>query len=40
MPQALGMAKYIHNHAATTMQLGGGYTVDDVWDTHKKLKVV
>jgi len=34
------MAKYINKLAPTTIERGGGYTEDDVWDAHEKLKVV
>jgi len=33
-------ARYVDKLAATIIEQGGGYTEDDVWDTHKKLKVV
>jgi len=39
-PQVLCTAKYINNHAAKVIHLGGGYTDDDIWDPHEKLKVV
>jgi len=34
------IAKYIDKLAATIIKRAGGYTEDDVWDTHEKLKVV
>jgi hypothetical protein len=33
-------AKYIEKLAATIIERGGGYTEDDGWDAHEKLKVV
>ena len=33
-------AKYIDKLAATIIECGRGYTEDDVWDAHEKLKVV
>jgi len=34
------MAKYIDKLATTIIERGGGFTEDDVWDAHDKLKVV
>jgi hypothetical protein len=39
-PLPLRSAKYIDMLAATIIEWGGGYTEDDVWDAHKKMKVV
>jgi len=33
-------AKYINKLAATLLELVGGYTKDDFWEAHKKLRVV